>query len=101
MTPEGGGYFTHCQAAVAEGLPYAYKLGDGRDYPDPASRWQPRGVHRPSAVFLPRSYRWSDAAWRGVARQELVLYELHVGAFTPEGTLEAIIPRLPNCWPWV
>jgi maltooligosyltrehalose trehalohydrolase len=96
MAPEGGGYFVHRQLPVAQGLPYAFKLGDGRDYPDPASRWQPHGVHRPSAVFFPQSYRWSDAAWRGVARDELVIYELHVGAFTPEGTLEAIIPRLPQ-----
>ena len=79
-----------------EGLPYAFKLADGREYPDPASRWQPDGVHRPSAVFFPESYRWSDAAWRGVARDDLVIYELHVGTFTPEGTFDAIIPRLPQ-----
>ena len=96
MTPEGGGYFVHRQSQVEEGLPYAFKLADGREYPDPASRWQPDGVHRPSAVFFPESYGWSDAAWRGIARDELVIYELHVGAFTPEGTLDAIIPRLPQ-----
>jgi maltooligosyltrehalose trehalohydrolase len=96
MTPEEGGYFTHCQSKADEGLLYAYMLADGREYPDPASRWQPHGVHRPSAVFFPESHRWSDAAWRGVARDELVIYELHVGAFTPEGTFDAIIPRLPQ-----
>jgi maltooligosyltrehalose trehalohydrolase len=96
MTPEGSGYFVHRQSQVEEGLPYTFKLADGRSYPDPASRWQPDGVHRPSAVFFPESYRWSDAAWRGVARDELVIYELHVGAFTPEGTFDAIIPRLPQ-----
>jgi maltooligosyltrehalose trehalohydrolase len=96
MTPEGGGYFTHRQSRAAEGLPYAFKLADGREYPDPASRWQPGGVHRPSAVFFPESYGWSDGAWRGIARDELVIYELHVGAFTPAGTLDAIIPRLPQ-----
>ena len=96
MTPEGGGYFVHRQSQVAEGLPYAFKLADGRDYPDPASRWQPDGVHRPSAVFSPELYGWSDAAWRGIAREELVIYELHVGTFTPEGTFDAIVPRLPE-----
>ena len=85
---------------MAEGLRYAFKLADGREYPDPASRWQPDGVHRPSAVFFPESYRWSDAAWRGVAREDLVIYELHVGTFTPEGTFEAIIPRLPQLRRW-
>jgi maltooligosyltrehalose trehalohydrolase len=94
MTPEGRGYFVCRQPRAEEGLRYAFKLADGREYPDPASRWQPDGVHRYSAVFIPESYGWSDADWRGIARDELVIYELHVGAFTPEGTLDAIIPRL-------
>jgi len=96
MTPEANGYFTHRQPQAEEGLRYALKLADGREYPDPASRWQPEGVHRPSAVFLPNSYVWSDASWRGVAREDLVIYELHVGTFTPEGTLAAITARLPQ-----
>jgi maltooligosyltrehalose trehalohydrolase len=96
MTPEGSGYFTHRQSQVEEGLLYVFKLPDGHDYPDPASRWQPGGVHHPSAVFFPELFHWSDASWHGIAREELVIYELHVGAFTPEGTLEAIIPRLPQ-----
>ena len=64
--------------------------------PIPASRWQPDGVHRPSAVFFPESFRWSDEAWRGVAREDLVIYELHVGTFTPEGTFDAIARGCPN-----
>jgi maltooligosyltrehalose trehalohydrolase len=96
MTPEGEGYFVHREADVAEGMRYMYRLADGPEYPDPASRWQPDGVHRPSAVFAPGSYRWSDAEWRGVAREDLVIYELHVGTFTVEGTFEAMIPRLPE-----
>ncbi len=96
MTAEGSGWFVHRQSDVSEGLRYAFKPADGREYPDPASRWQPDGVHRPSAVFFPQSYSWSDEGWRGVAREDLVIYELHVGAFTPEGTLPAIIPRLPQ-----
>jgi maltooligosyltrehalose trehalohydrolase len=96
MTPEDAGYFTACRSGVAEGLQYAYQLTGDRLYPDPASRWQPEGVHRPSAVFLPAGYSWSDSAWRGVHCEDLAIYELHVGTFTPEGTFEAIIPRLPE-----
>jgi maltooligosyltrehalose trehalohydrolase len=96
MTPEGDGYHVHRQPHAEEAAPYALKLADGRDYPDPASRWQPDGVHGPSAVFSPESYRWSDAAWHGIARDELVIYEVHVGTSTPQGTFAAMIPRLPE-----
>ena len=96
MTPEKRGYFVDRRSSADEGLRYVLKLADGREYPDPASRWQPEGVHRPSALFCPESYDWSDGGWRGVAREDLVIYELHVGAFTPEGVLGAIIARLPE-----
>jgi maltooligosyltrehalose trehalohydrolase len=96
MTPEGNGYFVQRRSPAEEGSQYLFQLADGREYPDPASRWQPEGVHRPSALFFPQSYRWSDAAWPGVPRADLAIYELHVGTFTPEGTLDAIIPRLPQ-----
>ncbi|MGD9646726.1 MAG: malto-oligosyltrehalose trehalohydrolase [Pirellulales bacterium] len=76
---------------------YAYLLDDdATEYPDPASRWQPDGVHRPSAIFSTEEFRWSDATWRGVQRADLVIYELHVGTFTPEGTFAAAIERLPQ-----
>jgi maltooligosyltrehalose trehalohydrolase len=94
MAEEGFGYFVHRRAGVPEGLRYKYKLADGREYPDPASRWQPDGVHEASAVFLADQFAWSDRGWRGVAREDLVIYELHVGTFTPEGTFDAVIARL-------
>ena len=94
MTPEGFGYFACRQSDVREGLRYAYQLDDGREYPDPATRWQPDGVHQPSALWFPTEYKWGDGSWRGVPREELAVYELHVGTFTPEGTFAAIIPRL-------
>ncbi len=94
MATEDDGYFVHCEPHAVEGLRYLYRLADGNEYPDPASRWQPEGVHRPSALFFPQSYAWSDAGWRGVARDDLVIYELHVGTFTPEGTFDAVVPRL-------
>lgn len=96
MAPVEGNYFLHRQSPVEEGLRYAYRLDDGREYPDPASRWQPDGVHRPTAVFFPEAFPWSDAAWPGIARKDLAIYELHVGAFTHEGTLRAIIPRFDD-----
>ncbi len=97
MSPEDEGFFVHREPQVAEGLRYGYRLStDQKILPDPASRWQPEGVHQPSALFVPESFDWSDRAWRGVARDELVMYELHVGTFTAEGTLDAIVPRLPE-----
>ena len=95
MAPASGGYHVHRQEQAEDGLRYAYRLVDGRAYPDPASRWQPDGVHHPSAVFSPGRFVWTDDEWRGVPREDLAIYEIHVGAFTPEGTLDAIIPRLP------
>jgi maltooligosyltrehalose trehalohydrolase len=94
MVAEDFGYYTCRLLGIEEGTRYAYKLGDAGEYPDPASRFQPEGVHRPSAVFFPENYRWSDSRWRGVTREDLVIYELHVGTFTPEGTLTAITDRL-------
>jgi len=69
-------------------------LIDGRPLPDPASRWQPYGVHGPSRVVDPARFAWTDAGWRGVSMDELAIYELHVGTFTPDGTFDAIVPRL-------
>ena len=97
LEPGADGYWTIECANVPATARYAYLLDDdSREYPDPASRWQPEGVHRPSAIFSPDEFRWSDAAWRGVDRSDLVIYELHVGAFTPEGTFAAAIARLPE-----
>jgi maltooligosyltrehalose trehalohydrolase len=94
MTREGHGFFRHVEPEVPEGQRYAYRLDGGPDRPDPCSLWQPEGVHRPSAVFRPERFRWTDQDWKGVRREDLVFYELHVGLFTPQGTFEAVIPRL-------
>ncbi len=94
MNPEPYGYFALGGSDVPEGTRYMYRLGEGCELPDPASRWQPDGVHDPSAVFFPEAYSWSNAGWGGVPREELVIYELHVGTFTPEGTFDAVVPRL-------
>jgi maltooligosyltrehalose trehalohydrolase len=94
MQRQEGGYFVHTEPDIDEGRRYAYRLDNGPERPDPASLWQRDGVHAPSAVLRPERFVWSDGDWRGVAREDLALYELHVGTFTPEGTFDAIIPRL-------
>ena len=68
---------------------------DGKEtYPDPCSRSQPHGVRAPSQVVDPSGFRWTDMRWRGVPLDDLVLYELHVGAFSEQGTFDGVIPRL-------
>jgi maltooligosyltrehalose trehalohydrolase len=77
------------------GTDYEYVL-DGNPLPDPCSRWQPDGLRGPSRLLDPGAFAWTDAAWRPPALRDLVVYELHVGTFTPEGTFEAAIPHLPG-----
>jgi maltooligosyltrehalose trehalohydrolase len=67
-----------------------------RELPDPVSRWQPDGVHGPSRVLDPGAFRWSDDGWRGIPMADYVIYELHVGVFTTEGTFDAVIGDLPR-----
>jgi maltooligosyltrehalose trehalohydrolase len=88
------GYREAVVEGVEPGQRYQFRL-DGRDVPDPASRWQPDGSHGPSAVFDP-TFPWSDAGWPGLAAADLVLYEIHVGTFTPAGTFDAAIGELPR-----
>jgi maltooligosyltrehalose trehalohydrolase len=73
---------------------YRYLLDDERLRPDPVSRWQPRGVHGPSALVDPAAFPWTDGGFAGHALAELVFYELHVGTFTSEGTFEGVISHL-------
>jgi maltooligosyltrehalose trehalohydrolase len=94
LRKELNGCFVHHEERIEDGLRYAYRRPGGQELPDPASRWQPDGVHRPSAVFSPGKFTWSNSAWQGVPREDLLIYELHVGTFTAEGTFAAIVPRL-------
>jgi maltooligosyltrehalose trehalohydrolase len=91
---EERGYFSAVVDGVREGDRYFYVLDDGTERPDPASLFQPEGVHGPSQVVDPRSFSWTDGAWQGRPLDEYVIYELHVGTFTGEGTFEAVIPML-------
>jgi maltooligosyltrehalose trehalohydrolase len=84
--------------AIAETLPgadYAY-LVDGAAHADPRSRWQPHGLRGPSRLLDPEAFEWTDHEWAPPAITDLVLYELHVGTFTAEGTFEAAIPHLKD-----
>jgi maltooligosyltrehalose trehalohydrolase len=81
---------------LPSGTSYALVFPDGRVRPDPAARAQVKDVHGPSALFDPAEFHWSDGAWSGVPRDALVFYELHVGTFTEEGTLDAAAARLPE-----
>jgi maltooligosyltrehalose trehalohydrolase len=81
---------------LGDGDAYALVRDGGPARPDPASRRQPEGVHGPSALFDPRRHAWTDAGWRGLPLEALVFYELHVGTFTAEGTLDAAALRLPD-----
>jgi len=94
MKDDGEGFFSHTGHGIPDGQRYAYRLDGGKERQDPCSLWQPDGVPGPSAVVRTEDFRWTDPDWAGVPREDLVIYELHVGTFTPEGTFEAIISRL-------
>jgi maltooligosyltrehalose trehalohydrolase len=89
LEPENAGYFSGAVDGTPEGTLYRFRLDRGERFPDPASRFQPRGPHGPSSVIDPRKFRWSDRDWRGRALAGAVLYEMHVGTFTGEGTWAA------------
>jgi maltooligosyltrehalose trehalohydrolase len=93
MQPIGCGYFRTLVNGVSAGALYRYRLNNQKQRPDPVSRFQPTGVHGPSQVTDNR-FTWNDTAWKGLPLEKYVLYELHVGTFTPQGSFAAIIPRL-------
>jgi len=73
---------------------YFFKPDGEKDYPDPASNFQPQGVHGASQIVNHENYKWNDDTWKGLPLEEMVIYELHVGTFTSEGTFESMISRL-------
>ena len=93
MRPEGRGYHAARLEGIGQGATYLYRFSDGRERPDPASRFQPEGVHGPSMV-VGGSFPWTDSSWRGMPLERMVIYELHVGTFSREGTFEAVVPAL-------
>ena len=96
LQAESGGYFAGFSAEARAGSRYAFQLDDdAKLYPDPASRRQPDGPHGLSEVVDPAAFEWRDASWPGVELKAQVLYELHVGTFTREGTWNAAAGQLP------
>lgn len=94
MTALDGGWWTG--EIGGPGTDYALSLDGGDPRPDPRSRWQPQGVHGASRVFDHGAFNWNDQQWRGVPLAGSVLYELHIGTFTPDGTFDAAIDRLDH-----
>ncbi len=93
LVDEGQGFFSTTLPGEGAGVRYKLRVDGAGPFPDPWSRSQPEGVHGPSEVVVP-DFAWTDAGWKGVAPEAHVLYEVHVGTATPEGTFEALIPRL-------
>lgn len=92
---DADGYHAGVVADVVAGMRYGFRLGESTDvYPDPASRSQPDGPSGLSAIVDPDAFAWSDTTWRGIPRHAHVIYELHVGTFTPGGTWQAAAERL-------
>ncbi|MEN6338443.1 MAG: malto-oligosyltrehalose trehalohydrolase [Phycisphaerales bacterium] len=97
MIAEEGGYFGATIDEPDEPVRYRFRL-DGRDrlLPDPASRFQPEGPHGPSEVIDPTRFPWTDAPWPGLGLENRIIYEMHIGTFTPEGTWRAAAKQFPE-----
>ena len=94
LAPEPCGYFSGVVPQAAPGALYRYCLDGEGNFPDPCSRFQPQGPHGPSMVVDPNAYKWHDVHWLGIGMAGQVIYELHVGTFTSQGTLDAAIREL-------
>ncbi len=93
LAPGARGWFDHIEPEAQAGCLYRYRI-DGHPVPDPASRFNPQDVHGPSEVIDPEGFDWQDAHWKGRPWEEAVIYELHTGAFSSEGTFAAVESRL-------
>jgi maltooligosyltrehalose trehalohydrolase len=96
LSPEAGGYYAGEVPNASAGSRYRFRLGQGEEYPDPASRFQPDGPHGPSVIVDATTYDWADDEWRGASLAGQVIYELHIGTFTKGGTFRSAIERLPD-----
>src|SRR5207302_631434 len=93
---ETDGYYSLWSLPARAGMRYRFRLDRGeRAFPDPASRFQPEGPHGPSEIIDPGEFTWTDGDWRGRTRDQLVIYEMHVGTFAPDGSWESASRELP------
>jgi maltooligosyltrehalose trehalohydrolase len=95
LTAEEEGYFSGISGEAGAGSLYRYRLGGGESYPDPASRFQPDGPHGPSRVVDP-AFDWTDQKWHGIGREGHVIYEMHIGTYTREGSWKCAAGQLPE-----
>lgn len=95
LKQEDGGYWSGWAPSAKVGMHYRYRLDSG-EFPDPVSRFQPQGPHGSSQIVDPEAFEWSDHTWQGVTREGQVLYEMHIGTFTQEGTWAAATAQLPH-----
>jgi len=96
LAEEPDGYFSG-SVGVAAGALYRFRVNNAKDFhPDPASRFQPAGPHGSSQVIDPTTFQWTDADWPGVKLKGQIIYEMHIGTFTPEGTWRAAADELPE-----
>jgi maltooligosyltrehalose trehalohydrolase len=96
LRAEGDGYFSGTPTGIRSGMLYSLRLDDQEElYPDPVSRFQPKGYDGPSQIVDADAYAWSDEAWCGPERRGQVIYEMHIGTFTPQGTWRAAAAALP------
>ncbi len=96
LDDEGNGYFSGAVTGLEAGGLYRFRLdGGGTLYPDPMSRFQPDGPHGPSQLVDPHRFDWTDRDWRGRSIKGQVIYEMHIGTFTPEGSWDAALRELP------
>jgi maltooligosyltrehalose trehalohydrolase len=91
-----GWWETQINERCTPGLRYSFRIDDELDVPDPASRFNPQGVHSASELIAPDAFDWRDESWRGRRWDQASLYELHIGTFTPEGTFQAAVRRLDD-----
>jgi maltooligosyltrehalose trehalohydrolase len=94
MQEAGGGWWTSAIAAAGPGTEYKFAIDGGAAVPDPRSPWQPRGTHGPSCLLDHAAFQWSDEGWQAPPLSAAIVYEMHVGTFTPEGTFRSAIERL-------
>jgi maltooligosyltrehalose trehalohydrolase len=94
MAYTGGGQF-FLEAFARPGDRYLYIVDEDKAVPDPVSRLLPEGVHGPTEIVDPEIFPWTDNGWRGLPLDDYIIYELHIGTFTPQGTFEAAIAKLP------
>jgi malto-oligosyltrehalose trehalohydrolase len=94
MLPVENGWFERIASQARVGSLYRFQVDNNAEVPDPASRFQPHDVHGPSRVVDPSSFQWNDESWRGRPWEEVIIYELHIGTFTPEGTIAAAEQKL-------